>query len=252
MMRAMGSQVAQGRAAIPVIQGSCLGGSTVINSAIAWRMPEDVWQTWQTEFGLGAALPLEALHAHWDQIERELSARPTAPEIWGQNNRLLAVAGQRLGVDTAPLRRFEAGCRGSARCMTGCPFGAKQSMLVSYLPYASEHGATLFTSARVDRVLWAAGRAAGVQGQFHVPQFKKNIAPFTLRARKGVLIAASAIQTPGLLARSGVRSRHLGQHFQGHPGVGLAGVFDAPVAMWAGATQGYESAQQRGERALQD
>ena len=129
--------------------------------------------------------------------------------------------------------------------MTGCPYGAKQSMLVSYLPYASEHGATLFTSARVDRVTWAGGRAAGVQGHFHQPQFKKNIAPFTLRARQGVLIAASAIQTPGLLARSGVRSAHLGQHFQGHPGVGLVGVFDAPVAMWAGATQGYESAQHR-------
>jgi choline dehydrogenase-like flavoprotein len=245
MFRAMGTQVALGRAAMPVIQGSCLGGSTIINSAIAWRIPEDVWRPWQTEFGLGAALPLEALHEHWDQIERELSARPTAPEIWGENNRLLRVAGQRLGVDTAPLRRFEAGCRGSARCMTGCPYGAKQSMLVSYLPYASEHGATLFTSARVDRVTWAGGRVAGVQGHFHRPQFKKNIAPFTLRARQGVLIAASAIQTPGLLARSGVRSAHLGQHFQGHPGVGLVGVFDAPVNMWAGATQGYESAQHR-------
>src|SRR5258708_33020764 len=247
MFRGMGTQVAQGRAAITVIKGSGLGGSTVINSAIAYRMPEEVWRRWQMEFGLGEALPLEALHGHWDQIERELSARPAAPEIWGENNRRLQVAGQRLGVDTTPLRRFEAGCRGSARCMTGCPYGAKQSMLVSYLPYASERGATLFTSARVDQVTWARGRAAGVRGYFHRPQIKENIAPFSLRARKGVLIAASAIQTPGLLARSGVRSAHLGRHFQGHPGVGPVGVFDAPVNMWVGATQGYESAQQRAE-----
>src|SRR5215217_4355750 len=34
IMRGMGAQVAQGRASIPVIQGSCLGGTTVINSAI--------------------------------------------------------------------------------------------------------------------------------------------------------------------------------------------------------------------------
>jgi len=47
-----------------------------------------------------------------------------------------------------------------------------------------------------------------------VPTDKKNIAPFTLHVRKAVIIAASAIQTPLLLGRSGVRSPHLGAHFQ--------------------------------------
>ena len=245
LIRGMGLQLARGRAMIPVVQGSCLGGSTVVNSAIVWRIPDDVWQPWKTEHGLGDALPLDVLHQNWDQIERELSARPVAPEIWGGNNRLLDVARDRLGISAAPLRRFEIGCRGSARCGTGCPHGAKQSMLVTYLPYASERGATLFTSARVDKVVLNGDRAVGVTGHFHVPRTKRNLAPFTLRAHKGVLVAASAIQTPGLLAASGVRSRHLGAHFQGHPGVGLAGVFDEPVNMWFGATQGFESDQHR-------
>ncbi len=241
MFRNMAAQFARGRTIIPVVQGSCLGGSTVINSAIAWRIPNDVWEPWKTVYGLGAALPLDELHKNWDQIERELSMRLVAPEVWGENNRLLDVASQRHGVSGAPVHRFEIGCRGSARCYTGCPHGAKQSMLVSYLPYASRQGAVLLTSARADKVILNGDRAVGVTGHFHVPQFKRNIAPFTLRARKGVLIAASAIQTPGLLARSGVRSRHLGMHFQGHPGVSLTGVFDDKVNMWFGATQGYES-----------
>src|SRR5205823_12949 len=42
MFRDQGGQVARGRAFIPVIQGRCLGGSTVVNSAIVWRLPEDV------------------------------------------------------------------------------------------------------------------------------------------------------------------------------------------------------------------
>jgi choline dehydrogenase-like flavoprotein len=241
MFRGMGTQIARGRAFIPVIQGSCLGGTTVVNSAIVWRIPDDVWEPWKAQYGLGDALPLDALHTHWDQIERELSARPVAPEIWGENNRLMDIAKNRLGVSAAPMRRYEIGCQGSARCYTGCPHGAKQSMLVTYLPYASERGVMLLTSARVDKVILEGDRAAGVTGHFHVPQFKRAIAPFTLRARKGVLIAASAIQTPGLLARSGVRSPHLGKHFQGHPGAALAGVFDEKVTLWFGATQGYES-----------
>ena len=245
MYREMGFQAARGRATMPVLQGSCLGGTTVVNSAIMWRLPADVWEPWKTEYGLGEALPLDALHQNWDQIEAELSVHPTAPEIAGNNNNLLKLASQRLGASAAPLRRYEAGCRGSARCSLGCPHGAKQSMLVSYLPYASARGAWLLTSARVDKVLFEGDRAVGVAGFFHVPQFKRNLAPFTLRARKGVLIAASAIQTPGLLANSGVRSRHLGQHFQAHPGVTLAGVFDENVDMWFGATQGYETDQHR-------
>lgn len=245
MFRAMGTQVARGRAFIPVIQGSCLGGTTVVNSAIVWRIPDDVWEPWKTEHGLGDALPLSKLHQYWDQIERELSARPVAPEIQGENNRLLELASQRLGVAGAPIHRYEIGCRGSARCYTGCPHGAKQSMLVTYLPYASERGAMLLTSARVDKVILNRDRAVGVTGHFHVPQFNRDIAPFTLHARKGVLIAASAVQTPCLLARSGIRSPHLGIHFQGHPGVALAGIFDEKVMMWFGATQGYESSHHR-------
>jgi choline dehydrogenase-like flavoprotein len=248
MMRRMGAQIAQGRASIPVIQGCCLGGTTVVNSAIVRRIPDDVWEPWKTNYGLGDALPLDALHQHWDQIEHELSARSVVRETWGENNRLMEVAANRLGVSASPIRRNERNCRGSARCSMGCPHGAKQSMLVSYLPYASEHGALFLTSARVDKVIMDKERAIGVTGYFHVPHYRRNIAPFTLHARKAVIIAASAIQTPILLAKSGVRSPHLGEHFQGHPGVALMGLFDHKVNMWFGATQGYESDHHRLDR----
>ena len=64
LYRDMGSQIARGRAYIPVLQGSCLGGSTVVNSAIMWRLPEDVWESWDWEHGLGRAIPIEDLHRH--------------------------------------------------------------------------------------------------------------------------------------------------------------------------------------------
>jgi choline dehydrogenase-like flavoprotein len=77
MYREMGFQAAHGRATMPVLQGSCLGGTTVVNSAITWRLPDDVWEPWKTEYGLGDALPLDALHKNWDQIEAELSVHPS-------------------------------------------------------------------------------------------------------------------------------------------------------------------------------
>ncbi|MBI3553863.1 MAG: GMC family oxidoreductase [Elusimicrobia bacterium] len=237
MFRGQGGQVARGRAFIPVVQGRCLGGSTVINSAIVWRLPDDVWEPWKTEYGLGDALPLSELHKHWDLIEKELSIAETPPQVWGEFNRLMDVAKTNLRVSAAPIRRNVRDCRASARCLTGCPTSAKQSMLVTYLPYAEKKGAALLTCAKAEEIRWDGDRATAVSGTFEAPGRPR----FTARARKAVLVAASAIQTPGLLARSGVDSPHLGEHFQAHPGCALMGIFPNKVGMWRGATQGYDA-----------
>jgi choline dehydrogenase-like flavoprotein len=239
LYRDAGAQLARGRVVIPVFQGRCLGGSTVVNSAIMWRLPGDVWAGWRDRFGLGGALPLDELERNFDRIERDLSVAPTEERIWGENNRLMGVAGVAMRVRTAPMRRAVVRCRGSARCQSGCPHGAKQSMALTYLPRAEERGAVMFVNARAHRVVMEGDRAAAVVGRF------AGGGSFTVRARKAVVVAASATQTPGLLRRSGVRSPHLGEHFQAHPGASVAGLFDQPVGLWRGATQGFESDQHR-------
>lgn len=241
LFRDMSAQTARGRAFIPVIQGRCLGGSTVVNSAIVWRLPEDVWRPWRDEYGIGAALALSELHKRWDAIERELSIAETPDAVLGEFNRLMGAGAARLGVSAAPIRRNVKGCKGSARCLTGCPHGAKQSMLVSYLPYAESRGAALVTGAEARSVLFDGDRAVAVEGRLSAPGRPR----FRVHARKAVLAAASAIQTPQLLARSGLSSVHLGEHFQGHPGCALVGLFDKPVNMWSGATQGYDADEHR-------
>ena len=163
------------------------------------------------------------------RIDRDLHAEATGKLIWGGNNLLLSTAAAKANLSGGPTRRNAPGCRGSARCNLGCPHGAKQSMQVSYLPYARSRGAQLFTDERDERVVWRGRRAVGVQTVRR-----------TLTANKAVLIAASAVQTPALLRRSGVRNRHLGRHFQGHPGMAVVGLFDHEVGLGDGATQGFE------------
>ena len=229
LYRGMGSQATRGRAPMLVIQGSCLGGSTVINSAIMRRLPEEVWGEWASGHGLGSALDFAAIDRASEAIERELHSEATPEAIWGGNNRLLSAASATAGVGGAPTLRNAPGCRGSARCNLGCPHGAKQSMQVSFLPYARDRGAQIFTDERAERVLMRGARAVGVR-----------TARRSLIAGRAVLVAASAVQTPQLLRRSGVRNSHLGRHFQGHPGMALVGLFERGVGIGEGATQGYE------------
>lgn len=251
LFRNAGGFVARGRAFIPVLQGRCLGGSTVINSAIMWRIPDDVFDDWRDLHGIGeGVLPRDELHRCWSKIEEELHVRPVTDEALGHNV-LMEQAAAKLGVSGHRTRRGDTGCRGSARCVTGCPHGAKQSMLVSYLPLAASRGTTLFTDARVERIeLSRTGRAVAVRGSLLSGRRVEGVfrRKFRLVARKAVLVGASAIQTPPLLARSGIKNRHLGEHLQAHPGSPVLGLFDRPIDPWVGATQGFDVDEHRRHR----
>jgi choline dehydrogenase-like flavoprotein len=242
MFRDAGTQVVEGRSYIPMLQGRCVGGSTVMNSAIAHRTPEDVLDDWARRFGLGDAITARSLEPHFEALERELNAHAVSDEVLGENNRLFLDEANAEGLPAGRMRRYERGCRGSSRCVTGCPIAAKQAMNVSYVPWALSLGARLFCSCRVERVIIEKGRATGVIAHAqHEPPQQRRLPRVRLHARRGVLVAASTIQTPNLLRRSGFRSRAIGEHFQCHPGFGLAGVFENRVEMSFGATQGAES-----------
>jgi choline dehydrogenase-like flavoprotein len=242
MFRDAGTQVIEGRSFMPLIQGRCVGGSTVMNSAIAHRTPEDVLQEWAQRFGLGEHVSARSLEPHFDALERELNAHAVGDDVLGENNRLFLDEANAEGLPAGRMRRYERGCKGSARCVTGCPNAAKQGMNVSYVPWALALGARVYCSCRVERILVEKGRATGViaHTQHEEPDGRRRSHRVTLHARRGVLVAASTIQTPNLLRRSGLRARAIGEHFQCHPGFGLAGVFDNPVGMHFGATQGAE------------
>jgi choline dehydrogenase-like flavoprotein len=244
MYRDCGTQVIEGRSFIPLIQGRCVGGSTVMNSAIAHRTPDDVLSDWAARFALGGAIHARALEPHFDALERDLNARQVRGDVLGENSRLFLHRASADGLAARPMHRYERGCRGSAQCVTGCPSAAKQGMNVSYVPWALARGARIYCSCKVERVETKGGRAVGVIARTMASDRLERHAHVghrvVLRARRAVLIAASAVQTPNLLRRSGLRGSSLGSHFQCHPGLGVAGVFDDPVAMSFGATQGAE------------
>lgn len=238
MYRDAGTQVIEGHAYIPLIQGRCVGGSTVMNSAIAHRTPEDVLAEWEARFGLGPHIHARALEPHFDALEKELNAHAVDDAVLGENNRLFLDEAKHEGLPAGKMRRYERNCRGSGRCVTGCPNAAKQGMNVSYVPWALALGARIYCSCRVERVVIESGRAREVIAKTAGEGAAKTV---RLRARRGVLVAASTIQTPNVLRRSGLRARAIGEHFQCHPGFGIGGVFDRPVTMSFGATQGAES-----------
>jgi len=236
MYRDMGASLSRGAPMMPLVQGRVVGGTSVVNGAISWRLPRDVHDEWvQADPALADALPWETLDSLFDQIETDLDIRPTEADIAGANNLLLKKGADALGIENRPISRNVRGCRGLGRCLQGCPEGRKNSMDRTYLPDACRDGAELYSEVRIDRVVVENGRAIGVCGRA-AGGGKVNIA-----AGKAVVLAASAIQTPALLQRSRIRGGPVGEGFQCHPGASVSGRFADSVRLWTGATQGHEA-----------
>lgn len=245
MLKNWGSTFTLGRAFWPIVQASLVGGSTVVNSAICARTPGDVFARWQCERGVGGGDMNLSVWTIQDELVAELHAEVVPEAALGGNDMLARKAARVLGVEGHTLRRYVDRCQGQGQCLQGCRAGNKQSLNLTFVPETLRRGGTLLSCAPASRVLWTGQRAVGVSGRFRHPQTRERGACFRVRARRGVLVAASVTESPLLLWRSGLRMPALGRFFHAHPGLPVLGVYDDVVDMSRGATQGWGSIQFR-------
>ena len=245
LMDDFGSTMTRGRALWPIVQARTVGATTVVNSAIAVRTPDDVFDLWRTQSGIdGTGFRTELLRFQ-DELDTELKVGIAPASSRGRNNELAMQGAQALGIEGHWMRRYVDDCSGSGACMTGCREGKKQSLNLNFVPEVLERGGTVLSNASVQRIDLDGRRATGVRGRFHHPRTRQKGARFTVRANKAVIVAASATHSPCLLERSGVRSPALGKYFRAHPGSGVCGIYPDHVDMGRGNTQGWASLEHR-------
>ncbi|MCU0691989.1 MAG: GMC family oxidoreductase N-terminal domain-containing protein, partial [Polyangiaceae bacterium] len=191
---------------------------------------------WAREAGVD--LGPRALSPFIERMEREVCAAPQAAESLGEDNRIMKAGAEKLGWEYLDNRRAQHKCVGTNNCILGCPTGAKQSMLVSFLPRAFARGARCLTEVRVERLIIESGRCVGVSGRAIDPRTRRASKKVSVRAR-AVVIACGAVQTPLLLQahRLGRPSRLLGGNFTCHPNVKVMAVYPHEVRAWQGVSQ---------------
>lgn len=240
MMRDAGATAILGRSPVQYVEGRCVGGTTVINGGMCWRTPERTLQRWAMEHGLvdHTSAGLEPIFQH---VEERINARLQDPGSEGVNSGVFKRGCDALGFEVVENHRNQVHCVGTADCVTGCPTGAKQSTLHSYVPHLIRNGGQLLTDARVERIRITGGRATGVSGHLQNPETRKHDRPFEVDA-KIVVIACGAIQTPLLLQRNKLcnSSKQLGRNFTIHPNVKMMALFDEDIDSSYGAHQAFQ------------
>jgi choline dehydrogenase-like flavoprotein len=228
-----------GRPPVLFAEGRCVGGSTVINGGMSWRTPGQVLERWAAEEDV-RDMGERDMEPYFAKAEARHSVGLQDPETIGRDSELLKVGAEARGWAVVSNRRNQLHCAGTNNCLSGCPTGAKRSMLVTSVPRALALGARLFADCRVDRIIRTGRAVTGVTGHFVRPGGRQG-PRLTVRART-VIVAGGAIQTPALLARSGLRSAsgQLGRNLSLHPNANVVAFFDSDVIGWHGVHQAFQ------------
>ena len=201
---------------VSILQGSCVGGSTVVNGEVCFRIPDGVLVEWAREHGVPGMSP-EAMAPVFAEVEERINA--TTEEGKHLDGATQVLPGlEQLGLEPKPVLRNVKGCRGCNYCFFGCAWGCKQSVDQSYLPGALEAGVRLISDCRVERIDMQGRRASGVLAR---------TAHGTVKVRaKAVVLSCGAINTPLMLLDHGLGGSEVGRHLAVHPIVGPLGFYD--------------------------
>ncbi len=122
-----------------VFQGSCVGGSTVVNNAVCFKTPDYILDKWINEMGIGMDRTKyeQSMNEIYSLMHVAHTPIMTDEKYLNPGGKLFADAAAKLGYDKSQLDSVVAnikGCLGCGYCNIGCKYGKKLSMLDTILP----------------------------------------------------------------------------------------------------------------------
>lgn len=220
---------------LSILQGRALGGSTVINNGISFRLRDpdlnadapDVLAQWAR---LGATIDPGRLEASYHRVSTRIGVDWLPDDIvGGSGNALLAgwkaLRTQDPDTPNYPARKFKTNfprCAGCGYCTLGCPYERKLSMLETYVTDASQSGnARILTECHAIRIERKGARATGVK--VRLPDEREIYINADV-----VVVACGAIGSSVLLRKSGIK-RNVGKRFSFNLASPLLARFPDPI-----------------------
>jgi choline dehydrogenase-like flavoprotein len=223
-----------------VLQGKCVGGSTVVNNAVCYDIPPRTLERWNDPDGLDAAIDPKRFAESFSRLREWL------PVYSQEENRHLEAGGDKMAEGIRSLRLDGPGgvvdanikdCLGSGYCNIGCAYGKKLSALDNILPRAQRDfpGAVrIYSECLAERIETEGGRATEVSCLLSDGR-RIRVAANT------AVICAGALASSLLLQRSDLGGKLAGEKLSFNVGAPLTADFEEELNSFDGLqiTHGY-------------
>ena len=218
-----------------MLQGECVGGTTVINNAVCFQMPDKVFQSWENDYGID----LSHLKAKYKEVEDELFITPLGSKGINQivKNKFedaVTKFNSALPIDEKltthyPLYVNHLNNNGDGNWNLGNKRMRKRSMLETFIPWSEARGVKVISN---------------MTGVRFTSDDKKKATGVILRAdngdllkikvRKAVIVAGGVVASSQFLMRSEINNNNIGQKLSCNFAFPVAFQFDEAVKAYDG------------------
>jgi choline dehydrogenase-like flavoprotein len=194
-----------------VLQGMCVGGSTVINNAVCFEIPDAALKRWNDVGGLDAGLDEDRLRGSFKSVTELLRITEQPDSYLNPGARKFAAGIEKLGLNEnggfGVVRANIADCFGCGYCNIGCAYGKKLSVLDTLLPEGQQkfgERLRILAECRAEEIETSNGRATAVRCRLSDGR--------KLRVRgETIVVSAGAINSSWLLMQSGIAKDKAGR-----------------------------------------
>jgi choline dehydrogenase-like flavoprotein len=221
-----------------VFQGSCVGGSTVVNNAVCFKMPETVLDRWNDTKGLNAGLNKAQVMASMDRVWEMIGTNHMDEDKVNLNpgGYLFREGCRKLGYDIAPSEADSvnaniSSCLGCGYCNIGCKYDRKLSMLVTILPGIqknfSKESLRILAGCEVTKLHKSGGKISYLEGVFNNGRKLKVYG-------KTFVVSAGAISSSILLLKSNLGIKNAGMNLSFNVGTQITAAFPNKINSYDG------------------
>jgi len=206
-----------------ILAGSTVGGGTTINWSCCLPLPEYVREEWADSFGLDSFSKGGEYDKALNYVLIKVGALDRSKIVHNPMNKKLQRGCDLLGFrweETGQNLRNTGDPTAGYVCF-GDRYGNKNAGISVFLRDAAKKGARILDNCRVTRIVqgnWKVGVPTATGAECMRGDQKIKIS-----AKKAVVVAGGALQTPCLLLRSGLRNPHIGRHLRLHPVTAVMG-----------------------------
>ncbi|HYH61341.1 MAG TPA: GMC family oxidoreductase N-terminal domain-containing protein [Solirubrobacterales bacterium] len=218
-----------------VLQGRCVGGTTVVNNAVCFDLPDHVLERWNDRDGFDAGIPKSEMDAAFQSLRAYMPVKRMTSRTHLAGGAVKFREGiEALGLDQSGdfdvVEANMSDCLGSGYCNIGCPLGRKLSALDYTLPFvqANHPGAlSIISECAVQSVTPSNGSRAEVNCRLSDGRELRVSA-------NTVVISAGALASSLILQRSNLGGPNVGRGLSFNLGAPITAEFDEKLDSFRG------------------